>query len=71
MSLKNILRNVLYDNLEKGDGFVHKGDLERAALEHGHLGDAASRRLRKMYSEGETERRTSGRSIEYKYIPKI
>jgi len=70
MSLKNQLKNYLYERAEQNDGWVHKGELERFAMETGKLGDNASRRLRELAADGEVEVREAGKSIEYRYIQK-
>lgn len=71
MSLKNVIRNHLYERLnENEDAFVHKGEIERLTLELGHLASNADRRLRELVVEGEIEKRERNGSCEYRYIRK-
>lgn len=51
--------------------WIHKGDLCDKARELGYLHDNCARRLRELVREGLIEVRSCGKSIEYRYSPKV
>ena len=52
------LKDKLYEHLQRQEGYVHAGELERLVQEWGYMGSTATRTLRTLKEEGKIEKST-------------
>ena len=62
------LKTRLKDYLDKTGVYIHKGQLERLAIEAGFLGDNAGRRLRELAEDCLIERMEKDGSVWYRSL---